>query len=207
MGIEAMGYEAPCTLRVGEQTSRGKAVLEQHDLIFRGPSRLAIPLKSIASAVASRGSLTVRFGKTTAVFEIGPPAARWADRITHPPSRIDKLGVKDGMTTLMTGVRHPDLAAETKDRGARMVRSAPDGGADIVFYGVSGREMLDRIRELKGLMKPDGALWVIRPKGSTAVSESEVMAAGKKAGLVDVKVVSFSETHTAEKFVIPRRDR
>ena len=33
------------------------------------------------------------------------------------------------------------------------------------------------------------------------------LAAGKKAGLVDVKVVSFSETHTAEKFVIPRGDR
>ena len=29
------------------------------------------------------------------------------------------------------------------------------------------------------------------------------MAAGKAAGLVDVKVVKFSETHTAEKFVIP----
>jgi hypothetical protein len=29
------------------------------------------------------------------------------------------------------------------------------------------------------------------------------MAAGKAAGLVDVKVVSFSSTHTAEKFVIP----
>jgi hypothetical protein len=30
-----------------------------------------------------------------------------------------------------------------------------------------------------------------------------VLAAGKQAGLVDVKVVSFSDTHTAEKFVIP----
>ncbi len=29
------------------------------------------------------------------------------------------------------------------------------------------------------------------------------MDAGKAAGLVDVKVVSFSPTHTAEKFVIP----
>jgi len=29
------------------------------------------------------------------------------------------------------------------------------------------------------------------------------MSAGKRAGLVDVKVVSFSETHTAEKFVVP----
>lgn len=29
------------------------------------------------------------------------------------------------------------------------------------------------------------------------------MAAGKEAGLVDIKVVRFSETHTALKFVIP----
>jgi hypothetical protein len=30
-----------------------------------------------------------------------------------------------------------------------------------------------------------------------------VMRAGKAAGLVGVKVVSFSSTHTVEKFVIP----
>jgi hypothetical protein len=34
-----------------------------------------------------------------------------------------------------------------------------------------------------------------------------VMRAGQAAGLVDVKVVSFSATHTAEKFVIPLRAR
>ncbi|PYR70118.1 MAG: hypothetical protein DMF88_03745 [Acidobacteria bacterium] len=47
------------------------------------------------------------------------------------------------------------------------------------------------------------AIWVIRPKGSQQISESDVMKAGKAAGLVDVKVARFSETHTAEKFVIP----
>jgi hypothetical protein len=34
-----------------------------------------------------------------------------------------------------------------------------------------------------------------------------VMAAGKAAGLVDVKVVGFSSTHTAQKFVIPLKNR
>jgi hypothetical protein len=33
------------------------------------------------------------------------------------------------------------------------------------------------------------------------------MKAGKTAGLVDVKVVRFSDTHTAEKYVIPVKDR
>ena len=44
---------------------------------------------------------------------------------------------------------------------------------------------------------------MIRPKGTKAITEAATMAAGKAAGLVDVKVVKFSETHTAEKFVIP----
>jgi hypothetical protein len=50
-------------------------------------------------------------------------------------------------------------------------------------------------------------VWVIRPKGRPDISERAVMAAGKAAGLVDVKVVSFSPTHTAEKFVIPVKAR
>ncbi len=202
-----MGYEAPCTLRVGGEVSKGKAVLEQHDLIFRGPTRLAIPLKTIASAVANEGSLIVRFGKTTAIFDIGTVAGRWANRITNPPSRLDKLGVKAGMTAVIAGERHDDLVREIESRGARVVRTLPAEGADLIFYGASRRDVLDRLRGLKRTLKPTGALWVIRPKGSAAITESEVMAAGKKAGLVDVKVVSFSETHTAEKFVIPTRDR
>jgi len=202
-----MGYEAPCTLRVGGEVANGKAVLEQHDLIFRGPTRLAIPLKTIASAVANEGCLIVRFGKTTAVFDIGTVAKRWASRITNPKSRLDKLGVKAGMTAMIAGERHDDLLQEIESRGARVIKTAPADGSDLVFYGASRSDMLDRLRALKRSLKPNGALWVIRPKGSAAISESEVMAAGKKAGLVDVKVVSFSETHTAEKFVIPTRDR
>jgi hypothetical protein len=202
-----MGYEAPCTLRLGREEAKGRAVLEHHDLIFRGPTRLAIPLKTIASAVANDGSLIVRFGKTTAIFDIGTVAGRWADRITNPPSRLDKLGVKAGVTAWIVGERHDDLVRDLESRSARLVRVAPVGGLDLVFFGAPRRAMLDRLRVLKRSLKPNGALWVIRPKGSAAISETEVMAAGKKAGLVDVKVVSFSETHTAEKFVIPRSDR
>jgi hypothetical protein len=202
-----MGYEAQCTLRIGNEVTRGTAVLEQHDLIFRGPTRLAIRLETIASAVAHEGALTVRYGQSTAVFDIGTTAPRWAARITNPPSRLDKLGVKEGMTVLVAGEKHDDFVREMKTRGAKIVRTAPAGGVDLIFYGAARRDGLDRVRELKRSLKSIGALWIIRPKGSAAITEAEVMAAGKKAGLVDVKVASFSETHTAEKFVIPRRDR
>jgi hypothetical protein len=151
--------------------------------------------------------LTVRFGQTLAVFEIGGAAARWAQRITNPPSRLDKLGAKPAMSAFIAGEKHGEFVDELKARGVRVVRSANDTGADMIFYGASRREALNRLPSLKQLLKPSGALWVIRPKGKTAITEADVMTAGKKAGLVDVKVVSFSESHTAEKFVIPRKDR
>jgi len=202
-----MGYDATCILRIAEGTIEGKAFLEQHDLVFRGPTRLAIPLKDVTSAVARDGLLTVRYGRRTATFELGQVAGKWADRITNPPSRLDKLGVKPGLTVLIAGTIHEVLLSEITSRGARVVRKAPSAGADVVFYGADRRQALNRLAGLKSGLKPNGALWVIRPKGSPAISESDVMTSGRNAGLVDVKVVSFSATHTAEKFVIPRGAR
>ena len=202
-----MGYDTACTLHFDGRTTRGKAFLEQHDLIFRGPIRLAIPLKDISSAVAEDGSLTVRFGRRTATFDLGTIAGKWGSRITNPPSRLDKLGVKAGMAVLTAGAVHQDLLEELASRGGSLLRRAQAGVSDIVFYGADRREALERLPQLKRALKQNGALWIIRPKGSQAITESEVMAAGKKAGLVDVKVVSFSPTHTAEKFVIPRNAR
>jgi hypothetical protein len=39
------------------------------------------------------------------------------------------------------------------------------------------------------------------------LKDVEVMAAAREAGLVDNKVVSFSDTHTALKLVIPKAQR
>jgi hypothetical protein len=74
---------------------------------------------------------------------------------------------------------------------------------DAIFFGVTREAELSWLEKLKTSLKPNGALWIVRPKGRPEISERATMAAGKAAGLVDVKVVGFSATHTAEKFVIP----
>ena len=79
--------------------------------------------------------------------------------------------------------------------------------SDAIFFEADKAAALTRLEKLKGSLKPNGALWVIRPKGRPEISEQATMAAGKAAGLVDVKVVAFSTTHTAEKFVIPVKAR
>ena len=74
---------------------------------------------------------------------------------------------------------------------------------DVVFLAVERRESLQQLEVLASKIVPSGAIWTLRPKGQRAVTEADTMAAGKRAGLVDVKVVSFSDMLTAEKFVIP----
>jgi len=200
-----MGYDAACTLTADGKKTRGTAWLEHKDLVFRGPTRLAIPLASITSAVARDGTLHVTYAGRKASFAIGDAAVKWANRITNPPSRLEKLGVKAGMTVAIVGVDDETFAREIGARGATVagttIRSAKD--ADAIFYGARHRDALGELASLAQIIRPEGAIWVVRPKGRPEITEAETMAAGKRAGLVDVKVVSFSETHTAEKFVIP----
>jgi hypothetical protein len=204
-----MGYDAACTLRLDGTSSRGIARLEHTDLVFRGGVRLAIPLADITAATAEDGVLRVRFGGREAEFAIGAAAPKWAARITSPPSRLDKLGIKAGLRVAADSVPDPSFAAELEQRGAVLVplRSPETAALDLIFHPAPDRAALDRLSALKRRIQPDGAIWVVRPKGSKAISEAETMAAGKRAGLVDVKVVSFSAAYTAEKFVIPVAER
>ena len=198
-----MGYDRACTLTYDGRTTSGTALLEQKDLTFRGPSRLTIPLASVSSAIARHGVLRVQFGDRTAEFALGDAAEKWASRITNPPSRLDKLGVKEGMRVEVVALADQGFLDEVVARGARIVRSTAARPADAIFFAATQRAALAKLANLARRLKPNGALWVVRPKGRPEITEAETMAAGKRAGLVDVKVVSFSGTHTAEKFVIP----
>jgi hypothetical protein len=203
-----MGAETTCTVRFNGQTASGTSRLETELLYFRGGDlKLTIPFKQMSKIVARAGTLTVTFPEGTASFALGAAAVKWADRILHPPSRLQKLGVKpDWRVSAINLVDAPFLAElEAAVAFLSIGRSAPE--SDAIFYGVSREAQLSRLEKLKRALKPNGALWTIRPKGRPEISESAVMAAAKLAGLVDVKVVSFSATHTAEKFVIPVRLR
>ena len=64
------------------------------------------------------------------------------------------------------------------------------------------------LKSLKRYLKDNGAIWVVSFKGKLArIKDVDVIAAARAAGLVDNKVVGFSETHTSLKLVIPRDKR
>ncbi len=199
-----MGSEALVTVRIKGKTVAGKARLETDVLQFRGGDlRLSIRFKEMSKVVVRGGALTVTFPEGSASFELGREAARWAEKIQHPPSRLDKIGAKPEWRASAIGIADAGFLEELEHAVAHLSIGRVAKHSDAIFFGVNREAELARLEKLKASLKPNGSLWIIRPKGRPEISERATMAAGKAAGLVDVKVVAFSETHTAEKFVIP----
>jgi hypothetical protein len=200
-----MGAELDCRAKFGSKSSTGRALLETNEIIFRGDFRLKIPLKEISAAKASNGKLIVKFAEGEATFDLGPAAEKWAHKILHPKSVIEKLGVKPGQKITVLGVTDEsfltDLAAI-----ARYSHRAPPN-SDAIFFAAENLQDLKKVATLYRSLAPSGALWIVYPKGRKEIRETDVIAAGRAAKLKDVKVVGFSTTHTALKFVIPLADR
>lgn len=202
-----MGSEAVCRVSYKGEASEGKALLETAELIFRGEFRLKIPFREIASLDASDGELRVGYDGGVATFELGHTAEKWAEKIRNPRGLLDKLGVKPEMTVAVLGIEDDDFMSQLRHRvGEPSCELVTE--ADLVFYEANRIEDLGRLSELRGAIQPAGVVWVVSPKGKAAVlKDVDVMAAAREAGLVDTKVVGFSDTHTALKLVIPRAQR
>jgi hypothetical protein len=132
-----------------------------------------------------------------------PPERARRVEFVSTRTRIEKLGVKADTDVLVLGA-DGDAAflQELRHAGAR-IRTTGRAPADIVFAMLRHRDDLRRLAALVPRIHAAGVIWTLRPKGSKDLTESEMMRAGKDAGLVDVKVVSFSSELTAEKFVVP----
>jgi hypothetical protein len=202
-----MGLEADCTAHIAGRSVAGKARLEEKDLIFRGGERLTIPLASVKSAEAKAGRLEVRYAGGSASFELGKQAEKWALKLRYPKSRIDKLGVKPGYRVGVVGVDEAEFLKELQQRTDDVAFGKPKRDSDLVFVLMSERAQLAKLKTLRQSIKPEGAIWVVWPKGRKEFREDDVRAAGPDAGLVDVKVVAFSETLSGLKMMIPVAQR
>jgi hypothetical protein len=179
-------------------------LLETDELIFRGEARVRIPLASVQSVSAEDGDLVVRYPGGSMRFELGSKAARWAERIKSPRSRLEKLGIKAGETVSVVGVPDPDFRRELAASGARVSWGRVVRNSANIVIGVESEEDLARLPRLKEHLLPAGGIWVVHRKGKGALTDVAIFAAGKRAGLTANKVARFSETHTAERLVIPR---
>lgn len=120
---------------------------------------------------------------------------------------IDKLGIKPGARVSILNVDDADFMAQLIDRTSDISLGGASTSCDAVFLGVDQPDDMAPMAALRGIIKPDGAVWVVYRKGRKDFNENDVLRLGLETGLVDVKVVSFSSTHAATKFVIRKAER
>lgn len=123
-----------------------------------------------------------------------------------PKPLLDKLGVRPGMSVAVLGVDDPSFLADLRKRVGDFVTKASTEH-DAVIVAIDGPDDLSQIAGLKQAIKRDGMVWAVYRKGRKDFNENHVLEGGLAAGLVDVKIARFSDTHSASKFVIRRTER
>ena len=114
-----MGLEATCAATLDGERSRGTALLETTELLFRSTSsdlRARVPLAEVASVKVAGKTLTLVWGEHQLSLELGVAAETWAAKIKNPPSRLSKLGVKPASRIALVGDFGFDEATELSTR-------------------------------------------------------------------------------------------
>jgi hypothetical protein len=116
--------------------------------------------------------------------------------------------VKPGFRVAVVRLEEPWFLDLLRERTSDIVVGKPRTQVDIVFLSAGSKRDLERLKDVKTWIEPNGAIWAVRIKGpGAALKDTDLIGAGLAAGLVDNKIASFSETHGAMRFVFRLRDR
>jgi hypothetical protein len=158
-------------------------------------------LEPVSLAVTRRVSFVeVLMGSTTGYS--GTPLAR-------------KLGLKRGMRIrLLHPPRHywTLLSEKPAAIGVDQLTHGSDQKAEFThLFATDPATLEEAFASARAGMLEDGFVWASWPKKSSGIQSqigrSEVMAVGKRAGLVDIKVCAIDDTWSGLKFVIPVQNR
>jgi hypothetical protein len=122
---------------------------------------------------------------------------------------VDKLGVRPGHRVKLddaAGFLPRDLVREINDR-ADTSEGPP---FDVVLITATPEiSVTALLRHWKSQIAPTGGIWVLTPKRGQSgyLNQTDVIPLGLAAGLVDNKICSVSDSISAMRFVIRRRDR
>ena len=129
-------------------------------------------------------------------------------KLRYPRSRLEKLGVKPDSILSVLNVTDPTFRDELdRDGVVKASFGRTRKGSTLIIYGVETLPDLDRLTTLRDTITQDGAIWVVWPKGRKTLREDDVRRAALAQGLVDIKVMSFSDVLSGLKLVIPVAQR
>lgn len=202
-----MGTEAKGTLIVGGQKVPVAGDFGSDRVLFSGGRRGPVSYKDIEVIGITKGRLKLRVDGAVMEFDFGGSVDRIAQKIRKPPTRLDKMGIKPGVTAAVVDLEDKRFITELRTRVPDAFVGKPPEPVDVLILGVEATDDLGAIVPLIRHFKEDGGMWIVYPKGRRDVTEMQVIEAGRAAGLKDVKIMRFTEKLSAMRFVVPFADR
>lgn len=202
-----MGQEVETTLRFEGRILEGIALLEGDALIFRGGATLTVKFSEILAVEASGGWLDLKTSRGLMLLELGAKAETWAEKIKNPRALVERLGVDAHKKVALVGKVDASLRADVEATGAKVAKSARGKDFDLVFLAASTKKDLEKLPSLREMIKDDGAIWVVYPRGTEELRERDVLIAGRTLELTDNKAAKVDEELMATRFVIPASRR
>ncbi|HVJ85103.1 MAG TPA: DUF3052 family protein [Caulifigura sp.] len=196
-----MGAETEITIREGQSKRTAKVHLDSETLTIAGRPRTAIPLKSVEWATAIDGVLSIHVDGRTIDFVIGNDAAKWQEKILHPPSLMKKLGIKDDHVVVTRRIDDKPLLEELRGAAGSVQSRFGKSPVSVVLVWMKTREQLDELLDLVSHLAEGGFLWVLWSRGGKVVQENDIREAALRVGLVDVKVCKVSEAFSGLKLM------
>jgi hypothetical protein len=117
----------------------------------------------------------------------------------------DKLGLKPGMRVRVSGDVGDALPTDAAERVGGSITLKTD--LDVIIRGVgSEAEAEDLFERLRPSLADHAVIWLVtRKKGHPRyVKQEDLIALGKSFELVDNKICSVDDDHSAMRFVIPK---
>lgn len=119
--------------------------------------------------------------------------------------RKDKLGVKPEQRVHLVGTHDASVRTDVKALGAKITDDVRD--ADWIFWALASPADLARMNSLRASMRDDASVWAVWPKGRPELKEDHIREHALHIDLVDVKVMSWSETLSGLKLVVRKSAR
>jgi hypothetical protein len=125
---------------------------------------------------------------------------------------IDKLGVKPGHVVAFdetAAALDTDLRERVLTRTGRPVAEEGEPADVVLIAADADTDARAVLRAWKPRLVPNGGIWLLTPKRTQPgyVDQRLLIEAGLEVGLVDNKSISVSDTTSAMRWVIRRRDR
>ena len=128
-------------------------------------------------------------------------------QIRYPRSRTEKLGVKPGSRVALGGLKDAAFIAEIEAAGGKVPSRIGAGPYEMVIVRLDSLSDLPLLKDARKRIVRNGMIWAVWPKGRKEFREDDIRHFGPQAGLVDVKVMSFSDELSGLKLVIPLAQR